>query len=304
MSNIWTLVLAGGDGTRLAPITRRNDGEVVPKQFCRFTGKRSLLEQTLDRAERLSGRSRTVTVVTAKHARWWSDQLGDRARDHIVVQEQNRGTAAGVLLPIAHIVKRDPNARIVILPSDHHFADEDAFVRSIQRGVEASQHHPEHVLLLGIVPDSPESDYGWIVPAGPCQDGPAAVARFVEKPPRHEALQLMAEGGLWSSFVLVGRASTLRDMFVLAAPHLVAMVDNRVGEERCSAHYVNGDMPELDFSRDILQVAPQRLRVMAVASSGWSDIGTPERLQECLRSRPVTVSSGAHAALAGFGTQT
>jgi len=221
MNSVWTLVLAGGDGTRLAPITRRSDGEVVPKQFCRLTGRRSLLEQTLDRADRLSGRSRTVTVVTAKHAHWWRDQLKGRALNRIVVQEQNRGTAAGVLLPIAHIAKHDPNARIIILPSDHHFADEDSFVGSIRKGIEASQGDPEHVLLLGIVPDTPESDYGWIVPAGPCQDGPAPVARFVEKPSRPEALQLMAEGGLWSPFVLMGKASTLRDLFALSAPRLL-----------------------------------------------------------------------------------
>ncbi|MCB9788542.1 MAG: NTP transferase domain-containing protein [Deltaproteobacteria bacterium] len=303
MSATWTLVLAGGDGTRLAPVTRRGDGAVVPKQFCRLTGPRSLLEQTLDRADRISGRDRTVCVVTSKHSRWWSEQLGDRALDNVVVQEANRGTAAGVLLPIAHILRRDPDATIVILPSDHHFADEDTFVRAIRRGVEASRAQPQRILLMGIVPERPETDYGWILPATDHDGAPARVACFVEKPPRHRAQELMSAGGLWSPFVLIGKASAFRDIFARSAPDLLQRVEARVAEERQGILYRNADLPELDFSGSILQAAADRLRVMPVPACGWSDVGTPERLRACQQELPrerqrsarVVVETGTRA---------
>ena len=117
--NTWALILAAGQGTRLSSLTTTKEGFAVPKQFCSLCGGASLLEETLSRAETVATRSHIVTVVAAEHRRWWEPTLWTLPGENIVVQPQNKGTATGLLLPLLHILRRDPNATVAVLPSDH-----------------------------------------------------------------------------------------------------------------------------------------------------------------------------------------
>jgi mannose-1-phosphate guanylyltransferase len=117
--NTWALILAAGQGTRLRSLTTTKEGFAVPKQFCSLCGGASLLEETLSRAETVATRSHIVTVVAAEHRRWWEPTLWTLPGENIVVQPQNKGTATGLLLPLLHILRRDPNATVAVLPSDH-----------------------------------------------------------------------------------------------------------------------------------------------------------------------------------------
>ncbi|MCA9517323.1 MAG: NTP transferase domain-containing protein [Myxococcales bacterium] len=294
--HLWCLVLAGGDGTRLASVTRAADGVVIPKQYCRLTGGRSLLEQTLDRADRLATRARTVTVVTRAHQRWWSRQLVGRPTDNVVVQDENRGTAAGLLIPILHILHRDPDAQIVVLPSDHHFGNEDVIHATLHRAIASSRAAPTELVVLGIRPEGPESGYGWIVPTHAVNGKAAPVDRFVEKPERDHAEALMASGALWSPFILVGMAKAFRDVAAAAVPELVRRIEDCVAAHRIDRHYPTCQLEDLDFSRDVLGRSAAHLRVMAVPHCGWSDVGTPDRLKACLRTLPEAARRRARQA--------
>src|SRR5262245_39381555 len=114
----WALVLAAGDGTRLRELTTRN-GIATPKQYCSLRGGRSLLGDVLARAGRCVPRRRIVVVVAEQHRRFWERELADFPPENIVVQPSNRGTAAGILLPLLTVLERDPGARLAVLPSDH-----------------------------------------------------------------------------------------------------------------------------------------------------------------------------------------
>src|SRR5574341_1084165 len=94
-SGAWAIVLAAGDGTRLRELT----GD-VPKQFCRLAGERSLLALALARAGRVAARERTLVVVAERHRRWWAGELAGHPAENVLVQPENRGTAAGILLPL------------------------------------------------------------------------------------------------------------------------------------------------------------------------------------------------------------
>lgn len=296
LPHLWTLVLAGGDGTRLASVTRNHDGVVVPKQYCRLTGGRSLLEQTLARADRLSTRARTVAIVTQGHAPWWREQLRGRPADNVVVQEANRGTAAGLMLPVAHILRRDPEAQIIVLPSDHHFSNEDVIHATLRRAVEANQAAPDEIVLLGIRPEAPESGYGWIVPKTQVNGRAAPVAHFVEKPPIDEAVALMTRGALWSPFILVGMGRALRAVAEEVMPVMMRGIDECVTAHQADRCYPNRHLADRDFSHDILGRAAHHLRVMAVPACGWSDVGTPDRLQACLERLPEAARQRARQA--------
>ena len=124
MSNAsWAIVLAAGEGSRLSALTRTRDG-LIPKQFCSLDGGPTLFSSALERASSVVGEDRVVPIVAAQHRGLWAPELRGFPRQNVVVQPRNRGTAAGILLPLLHVLDRDPQARVAVLPSDHFVAQE------------------------------------------------------------------------------------------------------------------------------------------------------------------------------------
>ena len=119
-NGVWAIVLAAGDGRRLRRLTTTRSGLAIPKQFCSLERGPSLLQEAIERASRIADLERICPIVAAQHEQWWRDQLRGVPRDNIIVQPDNRGTANGVLLPLLTILERDPQARVVLLPSDHY----------------------------------------------------------------------------------------------------------------------------------------------------------------------------------------
>jgi mannose-1-phosphate guanylyltransferase len=275
----WALLLAAGDGTRLADLTRGDDGVAVPKQFCSITGGPSLLELTRDRARRVVPESRIVTVVSAWHARWWNALLGPGS-GNVIVQPENRGTAVGLLVPLLAILARDPDARVWVLPTDHWVGDEETLACAVRKSFARVEEERERVVMLGISPDAPDTQYGWIVPDDADVDGFARVASFVEKPALSEAEALLDGGGVWNSFLLVAHARALVTLYEKRLPALLAALREAVAGRDLAAVYAS--LPVIDFSKDVLEGSEDDLRLLPVPSCGWSDLGTPERLVQCL----------------------
>jgi mannose-1-phosphate guanylyltransferase len=124
-STSWAIVLAGGEGSRLHGLAIDDSGDTVPKQFCSLMGGQSLLSDTLQRAASVVEPDPTCVIVTAQHRHWWEPILSGMSKSNIIVQPSNRGTGNGVLLPLLHILSRDPGADFVLLPSDHYVCDAD-----------------------------------------------------------------------------------------------------------------------------------------------------------------------------------
>lgn len=281
--HLWTIVLAGGDGVRLRQLTRALHGEERPKQFAMIHGGRSLLQATVARATRWSAPERIVVVVAEERESLARMQLREHGGVDIVAQPTNRGTGPGILLPLSRVFARDPDAQVVILPSDHYVRDEEPFERTISRGLVASD---EQIALVGAVPNQPETQYGWIV-TGRSRSGQSVVLRFCEKPPQALAERLWMSGALWNTFVMLG---TARRFWALGREHLPLQsllfdayreVVGARGEGRV-LRQIYTDMPVADFSKDVLQKA-SNLGVVSLSDCGWSDWGTPERVLESLR---------------------
>jgi mannose-1-phosphate guanylyltransferase len=288
---IWGLVLAAGDGTRLAALTLDRDGRPVPKQFCALAGEGTLLEQTFQRIGRIVPSRRIVTVVAERHRRYWERAFSRLQPENVVVQPENRGTAAGILLPLLAILERDPDARVVMTPSDHYVADERTLQGSIAEALSALERPLDRILLLGVSPDSPDGEYGWIVPRGGRTAEPYPVERFVEKPDPPAAEELARNGGVWNSFILVARARTLLELFRERAPALLAGMaairELPEAEQAAAVAELYREQPVTDFSRDLLQGSERRLGLVIVPPCGWSDLGTPERVRRCAARRPA-----------------
>lgn len=315
--HLWALVLAAGEGSRLKTLTTGDDGIPVPKQYCSLDGGPSLLENALRRAERVTRDDRVCTIVATQHRRWWTKSLECYTPDHIVVQPKNCGTAIGIMLPLLRILRQDPQAHIVLLPSDHHVRDERALMNAVLAAEERLQRVPGKAVILGITPDEPDCELGYIVPGDRQEPRAFNVARFVEKPSPHRARELLAQGALWNTFILAARGTTLLKLFAQRCPGILeemrAIVDGELDESLAEVLLEDfyDTLPSLDFSRDILQGAEEILEVMSVPPCGWSDLGTPKRVHEALKRTPrpgfsliPNSVSVVLAARAGFGGDT
>lgn len=304
----WALVLAAGEGSRLRALTTTN-GVAVPKQFCSLHDGPSLLQEALHRAEAVAPRQRICTIVAEQHRRWWQGPLWSLPSQNIIVQPENRGTAAGLLLPLLHIEARDPQARVVVLPSDHYVRDEATLARSLRNAAAKIRFEREDIYLLGIGPDEADPELGYILPS--IGDGASGfqVSQFVEKPPMTLARSLIERGGLWNAFILAASARAFIRLFEQRYPDIVADMRRAVRKDSVDPQIplatteLYGRLPELDFSRHVLEGAEQSLRVLPVPACGWSDLGTPRRVAEALRrlardERPSTLDPTAYLSLA------
>ncbi len=289
MSVYSGIILAGGDGTRLASLTRRLAGDERPKQFCRLIGDDTLLEQTRRRARLLIAPEGLLTVVTRHHERFYRPALADAPPRSIVVQPENRGTAPAVLYAVSRLAAMAPEDPVVMLPSDHHVSDDTAFMVRVECALEAVEARPDVVVLLGIAPDRPEVEYGWIEPAelilGRWSWPIYHVRRFWEKPSRPVAERLEAAGCLWNCFVVVARPSTLEQLIRRATPELYeafAPLRARLGTpwEEDTARSVYARMTSTDLSRHVFQACAESLAVLPVSGVGWTDLGDPVRVHE------------------------
>jgi mannose-1-phosphate guanylyltransferase len=286
-ANHWALVLAAGDGRRLQDLTRTASGTVVPKQFCSLHGGSSFVEETVHRAEAVVPRERICAVVASSHRSHWSRHLECLPNDNIIAQPRNRGTAIGILLPLLHIMKRDPEARIILLPSDHHVQNEARFAASLRAAMSPSE--SAEIVLLGIEPHDPDPELGYIVPHPDDHAGFLHVDRFVEKPSFARASELIRQGALWNAFIIAADARALLQLFERCCPDIVAKMrrldcfDTSLLCPSGALAELYDELPDLDFSRAILQGQEQFLQVLAVPECGWSDLGTPQWVAETLR---------------------
>jgi mannose-1-phosphate guanylyltransferase len=286
--HLWVLVLAAGEGKRVSRLTHDRWGQLAPKQFSSIDGNETLLNSTLKRAKRFAPPERIVPIVAAQHRRWWESELVGIPPGNVIVQPENRGTAAGILLPLLWITQHDGEATVVILPSDHYVGSEKTLTRALRNAVSAVSRSEAPVVLLGIKPDGPEDEYGWIVPCPGPESCPHRVASFREKPDASTSACLLRQGALLNSFIMVADNRCLLALYRKELPQLWRPFeqlmghpnDNRWQEKNLVDLYQS--IPSLDFSKDILEEATDTLWVCPVPPCGWTDIGTPERLTQHL----------------------
>ena len=266
---------------------------------------RSLIEDTLERLDTGFDIDRTVTVVDASHHRYIDDRHISGRLGEVLYQPSDRGTATGVLLPLAAVAAAASEAIVVITPSDHGVEDIHPYRKGIRRAVAHIDHGSADVVLFAVQPLTPCTDFGWITPASIGPYGIEVetfrpVAGFVEKPDLPTALRLFRSGAAWNTMVVVARARVLLALFQEQLPvHADVMTAAQRFHPADRVRFLEDWYPELstaDFCRDVLTPSARRLCVYTwPPEMGWSDLGSPERLDAwlALQGRPAASRSVA-----------
>ena len=280
MPRLYALVLSGGAGTRLWPLSRRGR----PKQFLELVGEHTLLQATVERVSALVPPERVFVVAPPEHRALIHEQLPELATDHLVIEPYPRGNAAAIGLAMAALQAFDPEAVVAVLPSDHVVRNGGAFRNVLLSATAAAE--LGYIVTLGITPTGPDTGFGYIE-AGDrlAVDGPVPVhdvKRFIEKPKRDAAERMVAAGGhYWNAGMFVWRVSVVLEAFAAHLPRTARAIDalvEAVGSPRYEQVLADA-WEETERTTIDYGIAEKATNVAVVpADIGWSDVGSWPRL--------------------------
>ena len=281
----YAVIMAGGGGTRLWPLSRKE----TPKQLLPLLGKETLFQSTVARLEALFPPERILIVTVAEQARVMQEQVPAIPKENYLIEPAPRGTASVVALAAAVLQKRDPQAMMAIQTADHHIRNKDLFKYLIASAFDVAE--KEYLVTLGITPTFPSTGYGYIQQGEPLPDEykyPVyTVKRFKEKPDEVTAQQLLQGGDhSWNSGMFVWKTSAIMAEFEIQMPELFKVVSeiasawdtpkrDAVIQERWSR------LKSQTIDYGIMEHA-EKVAVLPAGGLGWSDVGAWDSLFEVL----------------------
>ncbi|HMV57988.1 MAG TPA: mannose-1-phosphate guanylyltransferase/mannose-6-phosphate isomerase [Nitrospira sp.] len=299
-NHLYPVILAGGSGTRFWPLSRH----LYPKQLLRIIGDETLIQQTMRRVLSCASPDRVLISTNPGQADSIRVQLGEwksDLKDNYVIEPIGRNTAPAIALVAAELLRRDPEAMMLVLPADHVVTGEKAFQAAVTLGMQLAE--KGHLVTFGIKPTRPETGYGYIQPnrrttlAKKDRLTGHPVARFVEKPSRTKAAQYLKSGNyFWNSGMFLWKAATIRDEINRHQPQLAKAVQKvhtlmTSGADPRQIEAAYKKVPSVSIDNGVMELSSHA--AMIPVGFGWSDVGNWSSLEEVApRDKAGNVVSG------------
>ncbi len=273
--NRYCVIMCGGVGSRFWPYSRAKK----PKQFIDFFGTgRSLLQMTVERVAGIVPERNIVLMTNAAYADIIAEQLPQLQPDQILLEPARRNTAPCIAWAAYHIAARNPQARIMVTPSDHLIVNTDQFRRSITDAFNFIDTN-DAILTLGIKPNRPETGYGYIQVDHLLHDNFFAVKTFTEKPNEELARVFLASGEFyWNSGMFFWSADTIVNALATHAPDVAQTFEceaGTFGNPEAETRFINSryaSSPSISIDFAVMEKAPNVC--VQTVDFGWSDLGT------------------------------
>lgn len=303
--NRLAIILAGGSGLPLRGLFPGNLRRQRPSQFCRTALSEIILNTTRKQIEKSFSRRGTMFVVTEQHARYYKEVLPDVPPENLIVQPQDNGTTVAVLYAALRLAATNPSAILAFFPADFHAPDSIEFMRRVESACAFARRDP-NLILLGIKPDDAKTKDEWIeLDASAPVDknfGVWRVRRFLTNAAPVQTQQLLNDGALLNSSVLVGTAATFLRKISRAAPEiferfsLAAKRFGTAGENAAVRAAYYSQYSYTDFSRDVLEKSAEKLMVVPVPPSLKSAVRIDQQAVAPLPERIVSSAQKFYAA--------
>ncbi|HWH79559.1 MAG TPA: mannose-1-phosphate guanylyltransferase, partial [Candidatus Binatus sp.] len=285
-NNCFSVIIAGGKGTRFWPLSRAQR----PKQLLKILSRRSLIDETAERVLALGGRAQTLVVTVAEQVEAMRKELRALPRDNFLAEPQGKNTAPCIGLAALEVIRRNPDGVMIVLPADHWVTNVKAFQQTIKIAI-ALALRQNQLITIGIRPDYPETGYGYIMKGkranGKAKSRAFQVKKFSEKPTLSIAKQLLRQGSLWNSGIFVWKAATLLALLNRYQPEIGARLTaikqaakgKSLGKPNPQLRAVIAreykKMPNISIDYAVLEKAGAEGKVLTVeADFGWSDVGS------------------------------
>lgn len=269
---IRPVILCGGSGTRLWPLSRPE----FPKQFLTLKGEKSLLEQTLSRATAIGRRAAPILIASTHHHDLVAETLSRCGTEaELIFEPVARNTAPAIAAAALVAAKSNPEDILVVMPSDHLIEGQSEFVGSVESASALAREG--WIAILGVVPSEPSSALGYIVPGDAVGGAGRRVKRFVEKPSREMAEELVCAGAFWNAGMVVAKAQNVINALRQHEPAVLSNVELSLhAKSDANEYYLSADAfelaPKISFDHAVLERHTQ----VAVTPLGaaWRDVGT------------------------------
>lgn len=272
---MYGIILAGGSGSRLWPLSR----ELCPKQLLKLDGERSLLQSTFKRLENFIPAENILAVTNIKHASDVKFQLSQICSAPTVLAEPiAKNTAPAIAASVEYLKQiKDENEVVIIVPSDHLIKDFDGFAKSVETGIDAAKNGK--IVTFGIQPTYPETGYGYIKTKN-SSDDVYDVDCFVEKPDAKTAQKYLLEGNyFWNSGIFMAKVSTLLEEIALHSKEIYENLSKLNYKDSMNIQYgVFEFMPSISFDYAVMEKSDKI--VLCKLQSDWSDLGSWQSLYD------------------------
>lgn len=271
---IIAVILAGGSGTRLWPLSRKKQ----PKQYLPLASDNSMLQETILRLDGLENLSDIMIVCNQEHRFLVAEQLQkiDIVNPYILLEPTGRNTAPAIAAAALQVIKNE-NAILLVLSADHVIGDKEAFHHAINIAIRHAQ--SQKLVTFGVPPESPNTEYGYIKLSSEEERGGFKVEEFTEKPNKNEALSYIKHGNyLWNSGMFVFQADTLIKELAIHSSDILYSVSKSVDLAQQDLDFIRLEKKSFESSPsdsiDYALMEKSSNVVVVPLKSGWNDLGS------------------------------